>query len=83
MPDQSEMRKLAPRARDNESAGSHSFARRRGTDWVAYKGRPAAKPASPPAEKAPPPKEAQPQAPAAPKPSEPGREGGAGAGSQK
>ncbi|WP_156898304.1 hypothetical protein [Methylocapsa acidiphila] len=59
-----------------ETPRAASFARRpRGL--VAYKGRPAAKPASPPAEKAAPAKESQPQAPAAPKPSEPAKEGGA------
>jgi hypothetical protein len=87
MPVQSEIRKLGSQTRaatpGGESSGSLSFARRRRAAWVAYKGRPAAKPASPPAEKAPPPKEAQPQAPAAPKPSEPAKEGGAGKGSRK
>lgn len=87
MPVQSKVRKLAGRPRAatpiGESLGSAPcFARRRRSawvayTWVAYKGRPAAKPASPPAEKAPPPKEAQPQAPAAPEPSEPAKEAGA------
>jgi hypothetical protein len=80
MPVQSGIRLVSPLSgvAGGEISQPHSFARpRRGAraaDWAAYKGRPAAKPASPPAEKAPAPKEAQP--PAEPKPSEPAREGG-------
>lgn len=42
--------------------------RRRRAEWLAYKGRPAAKPAQPAKAPAPKPKETQAPAPAAPKP---------------
>jgi hypothetical protein len=88
MPGQSEICKTAYRPRAAMPVAERSglaafYARRRRDIWIAYKGRPAAKPASPPAEKAPPPKEAQPQAPAAPKPAEPAKEAGGGKASRK
>ncbi|PZR92190.1 MAG: hypothetical protein DLM68_02525 [Hyphomicrobiales bacterium] len=52
--------------------------RRGESDWFAYKGRPAARPAPPPKAPAPPPKQTPPPAPGAPKPPVPAKEADAG-----
>jgi hypothetical protein len=57
--------------------------RRRESDWSAYKGRPAARPAPPLKAPAPPPKQTPAPAPDAPKPPAPAKEAGAGQGPQK
>jgi hypothetical protein len=57
--------------------------RRGESDWFAYKGRPAARPAPPPKAPAPQPKQTPVPAPGAPKPPEPAKESDAGHGPQK
>ena len=52
--------------------------RRGESDWFAYKGRPAARPAPPPKAPAPPPKQTPAPAPGAPKPTAPAKEADAG-----
>src|ERR1700726_573471 len=68
---------IAPRAR-SQAVSLH--ARRRGRDWFAYKGRPAARPAPPLKAPAPPPKQTPAPAPGEPRPSTPAKEPDAGTG---
>jgi len=88
MPDQKAIHEIPPEIPGTVPAGARSQAvslpgRQRESDWSAYKGRPAARPAPPPKAPAPPPKQTPAPAPGAPNPPAPAKETDVGQGPQK
>ena len=88
MPDQIAIHETRREIPGTAPAGARSQAvslpgRCRESDWSAYKGRPAARPAPPLKAPAPPPKQTPAPAPGAPKPPAPAKKADAGQGPQK
>jgi hypothetical protein len=88
MPDQIAIHETRREIPGTAPAGARSQAvslpgRCRESDWSAYKGRPAARPAPPLNAPAPPPKQTPAPAPGAPKPPAPAKKADAGQGPQK
>jgi hypothetical protein len=79
MPNQKTVREIPETAPVGARSRAVSLpGRRRESDWFAYKGRPAARPAPPPKSPAAPPKQAPAPAPGAPAPPAPAKEADAG-----